>query len=102
RISCSSKRITCRVTFSVHGVPRQHRCPDATLLPLADLSEGGEIDIARAGPRPVVMFLTFRGILDHYAGFVYCEDGVSATDALFETSSKDSIEHDGHWYWVTR
>jgi len=24
---------SCRVTFSVHGVPRQHRCPDATLLP---------------------------------------------------------------------
>jgi hypothetical protein len=69
---------------------------------LADLSEGGKIEIARAGPRPVVMFLTFRGILDHYAGFVYCEDGVSATDALFETSWKDSIEYGGHWYWVTR
>jgi hypothetical protein len=66
----------------------------------AGLSEDGEVMVALNNKDQFVFFYTFRGILEHYSGFVY-----SATDAPPEDSDFGStlVEVDHlrkNWYWV--
>jgi hypothetical protein len=78
--------------------PNEREAPD--LIPMAGLSDGGEAMYLRTQTNQMVFFFTFRGILEHFSGFVY-----SATDAAPETDDfgGNLIEVDHlrpHWYWV--
>ena len=67
---------------------------------LPGLSDGDEGFYWHSGRKQMVLFLTFRGILGHFSGFVY-----SATDALPEDEDfgcrlVDSEHLRRNWYWI--
>lgn len=45
-----------------------------------------------------VFFFTFRGILDHAAGFIYSEEGLEPSQSLMEYNAIYKIN--GNWNWI--
>ncbi len=67
---------------------------------LPGLSDGDEGFYWQSGQKQMVLFLTFRGILGHFSGFVF-----SATDALPEDEDfgcrlAESEHLRRNWYWI--
>jgi hypothetical protein len=67
---------------------------------LPGLSDGDEGFYWHSGQKQMVLFLTFRGILGHFSGFVF-----SATDALPEDEDfgcrlAESEHLRRNWYWI--
>lgn len=60
---------------------------------------GGEIIIAGNGQQLHVLFYTYRGVVDNYAGFFYSADGSLPKDRRFGDFVK-IMKLDHHWYWV--
>jgi hypothetical protein len=48
---------------------------------------GGEVVVQRDGDKLKILFYTFRGVLDHFAGFVYTSDGSAPKNGDFAGSS---------------
>jgi hypothetical protein len=67
----------------------------------AHVSRGGEIDVIRGGDRSAVLFYAFRGVLDHYAGFVYSATAVPPQPAD-EIPWREIEQRDRYWWWVSR
>jgi hypothetical protein len=70
-------------------------------LPGSDrrLSDGGEVAFWRAGNQGCVLFMTFRGILDSFSGFVYSSDDQPPPRDAF-LGNPVQVEHwSPHWYW---
>jgi hypothetical protein len=63
------------------------------------LSDGGEVVLWREGNQSCILFMTFRGILDSFSGFVYSSDDQSPPSDAF-LGHPVQIEHwRPHWYW---
>ena len=77
---------------------------DFLKLPEADafLSEGGEVTYwHKEESEPCVLFLTFRGILDSFAGYVYTKSGrMPATDS-FLGEPVEIIKVAPNWFWYS-
>jgi hypothetical protein len=59
--------------------------------------DGGEIVV----DRDKILFFTFRGVLDHFAGFVYSPDGSMPTDDDFQGDYFLIRQMDVSWYYVS-
>ena len=70
-------------------------------LPASDkgLSDEGEVDVWKEGNQTLILFITFRGILDSFSGFVYSSnDEPPKPDAFL--GKPIQVEHWApHWYW---
>jgi len=60
---------------------------------------GGEVVVQHYAGGMEVLFFTFRGILDNYAGFVYRSDGSSPRGEMEEYREVERLTE--HWYWVS-
>ncbi|MDQ0112442.1 hypothetical protein [Paenibacillus harenae] len=61
---------------------------------------GGEIVVKGSGQDTHILFYTYRGVVDNFAGFIYTADGRSPDETLFG----DFIQVkklDKNWYWVS-
>ncbi|AWB43638.1 hypothetical protein DCC85_04965 [Paenibacillus sp. CAA11] len=112
--------LTIRLDYSLHKAQRQEAvswvqqeaakrpgmAAEGTLLQLPKdyegLSKGGnEVYVHSIGGRMLVVFYTFRGVLDNYSGFVYVSDGSSPQDGDLGTHIMETVELGDSWYWVS-
>lgn len=73
------------------------------LPPEPAVSKGGnEVVVQNYGEDPFVLFYTFRGVLSHYAGFLWVPATGNARD--FDDLAQGAlIRHkEGQWYYVSR
>ncbi|WP_027409134.1 hypothetical protein [Anoxybacteroides tepidamans] len=87
------------------GELRPNVSGDATLIRLPkqykQLSKGGgEIVIERKNGKCMVLFFTFRGVLDGFSGFVYSPDDQPPAKHDFAGDFKEIKRMDRNWYWV--
>jgi hypothetical protein len=61
---------------------------------------GGEIVIEKSGDNYSVLFLTFRGILDNFSGFVYSPNDKKPSPGDFRGDFKQIEKLDENWYFV--
>jgi hypothetical protein len=65
------------------------------------LSEGGEVVVERQGEKSFTLFLTFRGILERFAGYVYSPTDDPPAKTQFCGDGRE-IEHVApHWFWYS-
>jgi hypothetical protein len=63
------------------------------------LSDGGRVVLWREGNQSTVLFMTFRGVLDSFSGFVYSSDDQPPPRDAF-LGHPIEVEHwRPHWYW---
>ena len=62
---------------------------------------GGDVVIQRRGAQTKVLFFTFRGILDNFAGFVYASDGSPPQNGDFLGDFFIIEKLDDKWYYVS-
>lgn len=60
---------------------------------------GGEVFVEGSGKDMLILFYTFRGVLDHYSGFVYTMDEESMKDNIPGELVQAKTMSD-HWYWI--
>lgn len=66
-----------------------------------DLSKGGgEIVVEHQGDTTMILFFTYRGILDNYSGFVYRSDNTEPPENAFFGNLKQSEKMKDRWFWV--
>lgn len=78
---------------------------NAALIHLPDKYEklskgGGEIIVEGSGQDIQILFFTYRGVVDNFAGFIYTANGSRPDEMLFG----DLIQvkkFDKNWYWVS-
>lgn len=78
---------------------------NAALIHLPDKYEklskgGGEIIVEGSGQDTQILFFTYRGVVDNFAGFIYTANGSRPDEMLFG----DFIQvkkFDKNWYWVS-
>lgn len=78
--------------------------PDLIKLPLKyrNLSEGGGEIIIENDQGLSVLFYTFRGVVDNFAGFVYKENNMDITKEDFNCGNiLDSKKLKDNWFWVS-
>jgi hypothetical protein len=70
-------------------------------LPETDrvLSDDGELAIWREGDQILVMFFTFRGVLDSFSGFVYSSNDTPPKPDAFLGTPIQIERWVPHWYW---
>lgn len=108
-------RIALELDFRCHGADRERVVelvragrlrPGPGLVPLpaalAHVSRGGEVEVIAGGERATVLFFTFRGVLDHYAGFVYSAADAAPADPGDEIPWREVDRYGRHWWWVSR
>lgn len=60
---------------------------------------GGEIVVKGSGQDTHILFYTYRGLIDNFAGFIYTIDGRIPDETLFgEFFQVKKLDH--NWYWV--
>lgn len=62
---------------------------------------GGEVVIQRDGDKLRILFFTFRGVLDSFAGFVYTSDGSAPKDGDFAAKLFVNRKVEDGWYYVS-
>ncbi|HJT71702.1 MAG TPA: hypothetical protein VJ731_15995 [Terriglobales bacterium] len=76
---------------------------DLIALPtkLAYLSSGGgEIIRLRKQDRTLILFFSFRGVLDSFSGFVYSSDNLAPSNGDFLANFVEVIPLRKNWFWV--
>lgn len=63
-------------------------------------SGGGEVVVERTRGGLMILFFTFRGILDNFSGYVYSESDRSPRDGDFGGEFFTIEKVAPHWYWV--
>lgn len=73
------------------SLPAEYRCT----------SRGGG-DVLLAGPNNTnVLFFTYRGVLDNFAGFVYSRDDRPPSTNAFGGNVRQIRHMEEHWYWIS-
>ncbi|WP_051286843.1 hypothetical protein [Paenibacillus taiwanensis] len=93
------------VQLVLDGLLKPNVSYNTTLIHLPDkykqLSKGGgEIVVEGRGQATQILFYTYRGVVDNFAGFIYTADGRKPDEASFG----DFIEVkklDNNWYWIS-
>lgn len=90
----------------IAGELRPNVSYNATLIHLPDSLRhlslgGGDVVIDGAGERTKILFFTFRGILHHFAGFVYSPDDSAPQDGDFLSDFIIIRRMDKNWYYVS-
>lgn len=67
---------------------------------LSSLSSGGEIVRLRRSGDTLILFFSFRGILDSFSGFVYSSDDVPPVAGDFGTKFVENERLRQNWYWI--
>lgn len=62
---------------------------------------GGEVEVRREGDKLKILFFTFRGVLDNFAGYVYTSDGAAPTSADFAADFIINRKVRDRWYYVS-
>ncbi|MSR60380.1 MAG: hypothetical protein EXS05_22530 [Planctomycetaceae bacterium] len=62
---------------------------------------GGEVDVQRDGDKLKILFFTYRGVLDPFAGFVYTSDGSAPKDGDFNGEFFVNRKVEDRWYYVS-
>lgn len=70
----------------------------------AHVSAGdNEVVLERRPEGPWVLFFTFRGVLNHYSGFLYVPEGGNPETFSDLSDRRHQVVPYGHgWYWVAR
>lgn len=62
---------------------------------------GGEVLVERKDGVTKVLFFTFRGVLDNFAGFIYKSDNTEPLKSDFYGDFKEFKKYKDHWFWGT-
>lgn len=62
---------------------------------------GGEVVVQRDGDKLKILFFTFRGVLDSFAGFVFTSDGSAPKDGDFAGQFFVNRKVGDGWYYVS-
>lgn len=65
------------------------------------LSCDGEIVVEDDSKNKIILFYTYRGILDNFSGFIYVPDSYILYDEVCGSEIIKKIKFDDNWYWVT-
>ncbi len=75
-------------------------------FPYRHLSDGGEIEVIKDGRVLNIYFYTWRGVLDHYAAYIYRSDGADLAARVADGTIPPGIDSfsslqrlDAHWFW---
>jgi len=63
------------------------------------LSEGGMIVVDHKDGKPLVLFLTFRGILERFSGYVYSPSGEPPAKTQFCGDGREIWQVAPRWFW---
>jgi hypothetical protein len=76
---------------------------ESVVLPPPDdvLSVGGAVLVWREGGNPCVMFFSFVGVLDSFAGFVYSANGKMPPTDAFLGEPIQIIKTAPNWFWYS-
>lgn len=88
-----------------NGTIKPNVSHDSTLICLPKkyqhLSKGGgEIVVEKKANSYLVLFFTYRGILDNFSGFVYVPNDQRPLKNNFDGDFKEIEKLDKNWYWV--
>jgi hypothetical protein len=74
---------------------------EAIKLPESDqsLSDDGDVLLWREGGQSAVLFMSFRGVLDSFSGFVYTTDDRPPPADAFLGDPAQVERWSSHWYW---
>ena len=64
-------------------------------------SDGGEVFLDRRGGKAFVLFFTFRGVLDHFAGYVYSPSDTPPASDEFMDSGREINRVAPRWFWYS-
>lgn len=84
--------------------PNVSHNPSLIALPrdLAHVSlGGGEVEAERDGDRYKILFFTFRGVLDSFAGFVYTSEGSAPKDGDFAGKFVIVRKIEDRWHYIS-
>ena len=62
---------------------------------------GGDILVEKKNDEMLVLFFTYRGILDSFSGFVYSSSGNKPVEGAFGGDFIELEKLDKHWYYVS-
>jgi len=64
---------------------------------------GNKVSVEEHDGKKYVMFYTFRGVLDHYSGFLFVPDNgdPSRFSDLGEADRTELVRFSDHWVWVS-
>lgn len=62
---------------------------------------GGEIEVQRDGDKLMILFFTFRGVLDNFAGFVYTSDDSVPKNGDFAGEFIITKKIQDRWYYIS-
>jgi hypothetical protein len=65
------------------------------------LSEDGEVGVWKSGTDKWVLFFTFKGVLDSFAGFMYSTNGKIPPADAFLGNPIEIIKMAPNWYWYS-
>jgi len=65
-----------------------------------ELSEDGVILCEKDSSRTTILFFTFRGVLDHFSGFIYRSDSAIPEKSIFGGNFHEIEQINNKWYWA--
>lgn len=92
RIGSGELRPNVAQNASLIALPRECACVSLG---------GGEIEVQRDGDKLKILFFTFRGVLDSFAGFVYTSDGSAPKNGDFAGQFVITRRVQDQWYYVS-
>jgi len=64
------------------------------------LSYEGEIVIENNYKNKIILFYTYRGIMDNFSGFIYIPNGYILHNEIFNSEIIQKVKINNNWYWV--
>jgi hypothetical protein len=93
------------ITGIEEGIITPNVTHNSTLIHLPDRYShvskgGGDVVIEKQGDHYLVLFFTYRGVLDNFSGFVYSPNDNEPQARSFGGDFKEIVKIDTNWYFV--